>query len=236
VDQNQNATIDIGYDQLIMFGESLGNATQDLIATLGLKDQKTQIQADSIGNVKELTEKTKADVSSQKITRQMPYMKFPEQPVSPGFIWHETRQIPYSAASKAMIAQTTYTLEKIVEEDGQPIAVIQTDMRVHETDIPVDSSQQSGENVNFVVKFIYKEFLIEGKGEIRFNVSKGRILSILDTQKLLIVMQGNADVNKASFAQDVQQQVVQETTATFSDVSPLSASEPVQNEVKSEQK
>lgn len=234
VDQNQFANIEISYDQVLMFGESLGNVTQDLAETLGLKDRKTLIQVDSLGNVREKTEKTnnKADKNDpvQSLTRQMPYLKLPEQPVSIGLTWHESRQMPYSSAAKDIISHTTYTLEKLVEEDGQQIAVIQTSMRVHETDIPIDSSTQSGKNVNFVVKSVYKEFSIAGKGEIRFSISKGRILSVKDTQNVTINMLGNADVNKASFAQNVNQQVVQETIATFSETSPPAKSEPVKDE------
>lgn len=232
VDQNQSADIEIGFDQLIQSGETLGNATRDLSESLGLKDRTIQFRIDPLGNIQEKSEQSqgKLDHSLTSYTRQSPYLKLPEQAVPIGFSWNESRQIPFSSAAKPLIAHTTYTLDSVVEEDGQTIAVIKTDSSVHETDIPVDSSAKNGKNVNVVIKYVFKEYSIAGKGEIRFSVSKGRVLSTHDQQQVRISMQGSTDVDKSSFEQDVKQEFSQETKAVFSETSPLPQPEPAKAE------
>ncbi len=219
------STLEIGFHQMIIAGEMLGKATQDLVETLGLGDRKVQIKVDSKGTVQEIPEsgdKSPHD-PTKAVTRQMPYLKFPPQPIPVGTVWTDSRRVPITGAAKTMIANTTYTLNKVIDENGQKIAVILSEMRIHEMDIPVESSSSSQKNVNVVVKFTYKEYSLSGKGEIRFSLDRGRILSVQDSQDSLISMLGDTDVNKASFPQDVIQKFTQVLHAEFSDQLPLPA-------------
>lgn len=224
-----NATIEMRMNSMILSDESLGSATQDLVEAFGLKDRVVLIVLNAQGTIvkEQDSAETKSRVgdSIKALTRRMPYLSFPQQAIPIGFQWNESRQIPVTAASKPIIAYTTYTLDKIVEENGEKIAAIKTETQVRETDIPVDSSQSSGNNVHVVVKFTYKEYSLSSTGEIRFSLDRGRILSIEDTQDTTIHMLGSTDVDKASFVQDVLQQFKQVVTSKFTDRSPLAPPE-----------
>lgn len=225
VDADQQADIEMSFHRMVMSGEMLGGATQDLLVHLGLKDKIIRLQASPKGKINEVSGKSDKtgglNDSAQTFTRQIPYLQFPDQPIPLGAQWKESRQVPYSSAAKPLIAYTTYELEKVVEEEGEKIAVIKTEMHIRETDIPVDSSAQTGDLTNVIIKFTYKEFTMAGRGEIRFSLDRGRVLTARNTQNVTIHMEGSTDINKSSFAQDIVQNYVQQSMAAFTEESPL---------------
>ncbi|MBN2329893.1 MAG: hypothetical protein JXR73_22325 [Candidatus Omnitrophica bacterium] len=226
---DQQALIEIAFHRMMMSGEMLGGTTQDLLDNLGLTEKIIRLKASPKGKIEEAAgeadKRGGLNDSAQSFTRQLPYLQFPDQPVALGAQWKESRRVPYSTAAKPLIAYTTYELDKVIEENGENIAVIKTDMHIHETDIPIDSSSQTGDLTNVIIKFTYKEFTMAGRGEIRFSLDKGRVLSAQNTQNVTIHMEGSTDINKSSFLQDVVQSYVQQSLATFSEESPLTKDE-----------
>ncbi len=224
ISDNQWANLEIGFDQLLISGSSMGSATMDMAEQLGLNERKIKVQVSPAGDVKEQTAPTgktsPMDNSVKTITRQMPYLKFPQNAIPIGYSWHESKQIPLTGASKPIISHSTYTLDKIIEQDGEKIAIISTNTSVNEKDIPIDSNSSPQKNVNLVIKFIYQEYSINGNGIIQFSIDQGRILSVKDTQKTILSMQGSTDIDKASFKQNSKQEFVQEISAAFTETNP----------------
>jgi len=227
INKDQWANLEIGFHQLVISGSTMGSATMDLAEKLGLNERKINIQVSLTGDVKEQdnpsVKSTPMDNSVKSITRQMPYLKFPANAIPIGHTWHETKQIPLTGASKPVISYSTYTLDKIIERDGEKIAVISKKTIVNQKDIPVDSNSSSQKNVNLVIKFVYKEYSINGQGIINFSIDQGRILSVKDTQKTILSMQGNTNIDKASFEQNTTQEFVQQISASFTETNPSPA-------------
>ncbi|HXK95473.1 MAG TPA: hypothetical protein PKV38_17490 [bacterium] len=218
------AEMQIGYESLMISGVMLSGGTQNLVDKFGLRDQPVLIKMNSRGEVDEMKSGggpgSRLKEVMRSTTRQMPFLKCPAEPVPLGCTWREQQQIPYSAAARPMIANITYTLEKIEEEGGEKVAVIQSELQIDEQDVPVDSSRLGGNLDNIIVQFTFKEFKIQGGGQIRFSLDRGRILSVESKQEVLEHLTGSMDISQTSFDQDVIQKTSRTIHAVFTDQIP----------------
>lgn len=228
VDPSGWAELRIGYERLMISGVMLSGGTQDLVDKFGLKDQPVFVKVNSRGEVEEKVldsgagQENRVKEAMKATTRQMPYLKCPAEAVPLGYTWREQQRIPYSAAARPMIASITYTLENVEEEAGEKVAVIKSELRIEEKDVPVDSSKMGGNLENIVVQFTFKEFNIQGEGRIRFSLDRGRILSVESKQDVLEHLTGSMDISKTSFEQDVIQKTARTIHCVFTDQPPES--------------
>ncbi len=177
IDNDGAATIQIGIPKMTMINQG---EEQNLRSLLGIRNStRLLLTINSSGKV--LKEPTLPGAKSNMANvgrspaEQNPWLTFPEEPVEIGARWNADRVIPMTGASKELILSSTYTLKDVIEEEGEKIAVIETETYLDESDISFEPNTTSQKLGAVSLDFVFKKYATAGKGDIRFAIDKGHI-------------------------------------------------------------
>jgi len=199
-----------------------------------LGEESASFEIDPVGKMKtvslsdELGSALKNTVRST--TRQSPYLTLPSEAVALGFIWKERKQVPMVGATRPIVSDSTYTLERIEERDGEKIAVIQSETTIGVKSLPIDSSSPTQEGHSVVIRYLLKEYKTHGTGTIEFNIDRGQIVHFKTVQQAIRHNVGSTEINKASFEGDVIQKFTQTNEGTYSTTPPTESSDEASSE------
>ena len=230
IDPPDQVTLQMGIEKMKTKGDVPGmGKDQDLRELIGLKDVKLSLKTNALGEIVEPPSVPNAagmsmmNTGVDKMTEQMPWIKFPSKAISLGEHWLQTRNVPLAGASKPIIANTTYTLSEVVKEGDEQVAVITTETTIHEQDILMDPAAAGQKLGNVKLKFTFKQYNYNGKGEYRFNLDQGHILSTKEDADMILEIASDLDVSGAAFPSTFTHQLHLATRGTYSNENPLTA-------------
>lgn len=196
----------------------------DLKKLMGFSDTMFHMTLDDRGNIIHAPNLGKQD----QLKEQIPWMVFPEGQLSIDGTWSQQRNVPITGANKPIIANTTYTLDSITEEDGKQIAVIQYQTKISEKDIEVNPFVDQPGGSNLVLKFTFKNYSYDGEGTVRFDIENGHILTKEEKGISVQEMESDLSMDGADFPSNVVNSLTLTTKAVYSDT------KPTQSETQSE--
>ncbi|MEW6235410.1 MAG: hypothetical protein AB1656_08505 [Candidatus Omnitrophota bacterium] len=206
VDNQGEAVVQAEFLKMEMNDPMLGGGKAiDLISDWGMGEEKIKIKINASGSVfhylqEPNQQKMKLQGMSdagQSTTQQNPYLRFPEKAIPIGYSWVERKTVPFTAASKEMVVDSTYTLDSVYRRENETIARISTQTSMMNENVQVDSAQ-SGQNTGLVkLQFQFKEYSSKGQGTLEFNLDKGRIESMKTESNMVIDLSGKTNINEA---------------------------------------
>ncbi len=206
VQSDNIAILKIAIKKMVMQDPSLGGQEPiDLVEAWKLDEEEMTLKVNQLGEVLDFEDAVQPKTfkmsglteAGGSYTQQNPYLLVPEKEIPLGYSWTEERAIPFSAASEKMIAHTTYTLDRVREENGEKIAVIKTTSSTMNKNVEVNPAKQ-GQNLGMVkLQFKFNEYSSTGSGQIIFNMDKGQIETIENQSNMTIDLSGNTNINNA---------------------------------------
>ncbi len=198
---------------------STSGTKPNLKKLLGLGDTPLRLTLDPLGRVihsPSLSGNVNGPGSgANQLTEQIPWLFCPEEEVKSGDSWHQSREVPMTGASKPIIANTTYTLDSVEEEEGKTIAVIKTVTEISEKDIEVDPFKNQQAGANLVFNFTFKNYDLRTEGTIRFNMDDGHIISKEEEGTMVQEMETDMNIDGADFPSNVVNSFALTTVAEY---------------------
>ncbi|MBI1390409.1 MAG: hypothetical protein GC154_18380 [bacterium] len=190
----------------------------DMMKILNPDDASFEISINQQGEVVESDKPVALSTSlpgnvSQSPIQMRPYPRLPKGEVNPGHVWHESWVMPFTGASKPVIAHATYTLDKVEQQDGVETAVISSDTLIDAKDVDFEPMNSSGTGIAF--KMHYAEMNIAGKGVILFDMTNGHVKSYEDDMKIRQVMSAQSQLGDSSFDNEQSISVRTRTRAEY---------------------
>lgn len=156
---------------------------------------------------------------NQSPMEHFPYIRLPEGPVRINQSWNHSWEVPYEKPSKPVIAWATYTLRDVREVEGVQMAFIETETSIAVDDVSFGQSVQAG---SAQLNMAYNHYRMTSTGEIRFDVTTGRMHSFDDDKRIEMDMDSSALLAGAEFPSTMKLILRQITEGTCSLTEPES--------------
>lgn len=151
-----------------------------------------------------------------------PYPLLPEAPALIGERWTESWVIPFDGASKPVIGHATYTLHRVEDTEEGRIAHIRTQTSVLVDNVafePLSPRDDIQEHTQIGMR--YREYRVEGTGDLTFNMDKGRATLYEDDKRIHMDLDTITVIEGEPIASEVKLIYRMRSRAQYTDTPPV---------------
>jgi hypothetical protein len=151
----------------------------------------------------------------QSTSERQPWLVFPSEPLVLGATWTETLQVPLPVSSKPVLTDVVYTLLRVWEENGEPMAQISYTQKISAENTELNSSR-GNQNVHLKLQIKYNHYSISSEGTLDFNRAKGYVTVFRSVSEMHLDMDTQAGLSDVNFPSHTEMKLTSKTAGTIS--------------------